>query len=184
MSVHHTSLMNDTGIPDLEDAVVVLVSTEWNDFIVNPLAEGCTNTLQKMGIQSVHIKVPGSVELPFACRRYFEAKKNTDQQPDAIIALGCVIRGDTPHFDYVCKMVSEGITQLNLMLPVPVIFGVLTVDNAEQAKERIGGAHGHKGEEVAITALKMIAFNRSFDFTQDDEERAGEGGTKRMTNDQ
>jgi 6,7-dimethyl-8-ribityllumazine synthase len=66
------------------------------------------------------------------------------------------VRGDTPHFDYVCKAVTDGVVQLNLLLPVPVIFGVLTVNNEEQAKERIGGKHGHKGEEAAITALKMI----------------------------
>ncbi len=67
-----------------------------------------------------------------------------------------MVRGDTPHFDYVCKAVTDGVVQLNLTLPVPTIFGVLTVDNEEQAKERIGGKHGHKGEEAAITAIKMI----------------------------
>jgi 6,7-dimethyl-8-ribityllumazine synthase len=73
-----------------------------------------------------------------------------------------VIRGGTPHFDYVCKAVTDGVVQLNLLLPVPTIFGVLTVDNEEQAKERIGGRHGHKGEEAAMTAVKMIAANQSF----------------------
>jgi 6,7-dimethyl-8-ribityllumazine synthase len=70
--------------------------------------------------------------------------------------LGCVIRGDTPHFEYVCKAVTDGVLQLNLLLPVPTIFGVLTADNELQAKERIGGKHGHKGEEAAVTAIKMI----------------------------
>jgi 6,7-dimethyl-8-ribityllumazine synthase len=69
-----------------------------------------------------------------------------------------VIKGDTPHFDYVCKAVTDGVVQLNLMLPVPTIFGVLTVDNQQQADDRVGGKHGHKGEEAAVTALKMIAF--------------------------
>jgi 6,7-dimethyl-8-ribityllumazine synthase len=73
-----------------------------------------------------------------------------------------VLRGDTPHFDYVCQGVTNGITQLNLSLPVPVIFGVLTVDNDQQARDRIGGKHGHKGEEAAITALKMISLTHSF----------------------
>ena len=82
--------------------------------------------------------------------------------PDAYITLGAVIRGDTPHFDYVCKAVTDGVVQLNLSLPVPVIFGVLTVDNEEQAKERIGGKHGHKGMEAAITALKMISLQDLF----------------------
>jgi 6,7-dimethyl-8-ribityllumazine synthase len=73
-----------------------------------------------------------------------------------------VIRGDTPHFDYVCKAVTDGVTQLNLQLPVPSVFGVLTVDNEQQALERIGGKHGHKGEEAGITALKMVSLLRSF----------------------
>ena len=80
--------------------------------------------------------------------------------PDAYITLGAVIRGDTPHFDYVCKNITDGVLQLNLSLDVPVIFGVLTVDNEQQAIERMGGKHGHKGEEAALTALKMIALNR------------------------
>ena len=88
-----------------------------------------------------------------------ELEKN---KADAFIALGCVIKGDTPHFDYVCKAVTDGVTQLNLSLPVPTIFGVLTVNTEEQANERIGGKHGHKGEEAAVTALKMIALNQSF----------------------
>ena len=76
--------------------------------------------------------------------------------------MGCVIRGGTPHFEYVCKAVTEGVMQLNLLLPVPTIFGVLTVDNEDQAKERIGGTHGHKGEEAAVTAIKMISLTRTF----------------------
>ncbi|MBS1973980.1 MAG: 6,7-dimethyl-8-ribityllumazine synthase, partial [Bacteroidetes bacterium] len=83
-------------------------------------------------------------------------KKSKKNKPGAFIALGCVIRGGTPHFDYVCKAVTDGVVQLNLMLPVPTVFGVLTVDDQQQAEERIGGKHGHKGEEAAITALKMM----------------------------
>jgi 6,7-dimethyl-8-ribityllumazine synthase len=84
-----------------------------------------------------------------------------NELPDAYIVLGAVIQGDTPHFDYVCKGVTDGIMQLNLQIDVPVIFGVLTVLNEQQAIERIGGIHGHKGEEAAITALKMIQLNRA-----------------------
>ena len=80
---------------------------------------------------------------------------------DAYIAFACVIRGDTPHFDYVCQSITQGITTLNIQLPAPVIYGVLTVNTEAQALERIGGQHGHKGEEAAITALKMIAAKRS-----------------------
>lgn len=161
MSVHNQSLFKNTGIPDLRDAGIVLVSTEWNDVIADELVNGCERTLQQHGIEKIKkIKVPGAIELPFACKRYFESKKDTQQHPDAFIIFGCVIRGETPHFDYVCQSVTQGAVQLNLTLPVPVIFGVLTVNNMEQAQERIGGKHGHKGEEAAITALKMIAFNK------------------------
>jgi 6,7-dimethyl-8-ribityllumazine synthase len=103
------------------------------------------------------LTVPGAFELPFAVKNHYAY---SERLPDAYIVLGTVIRGDTPHFDYVCKAVTDGIVQLNLSLDVPVIFGVLTVENEQQAKERIGGKHGHKGEEAAITALKMIALNR------------------------
>ena len=83
------------------------------------------------------------------------------KKPDAFIAFGCVIKGDTPHFEYVCRSVTDGITTLNLTLPVPTIFGVLTVNTEEQARERIGGIHGHKGEEAAEAAMRMISFSRS-----------------------
>ena len=148
----------DTGILK-KDACIVLVKTEWNAAIVNELEKGCISQLQILGIKKIiTITVPGAVEIPFAIKSYWE---NTPKKkkPAAIIALGCVVRGDTPHFDYVCKLVTDGVLQLNLSLPVPTIFGVLTVDNEQQANERIGGKHGHKGEEAAITAIKMIALN-------------------------
>ena len=85
---------------------------------------------------------------------------NIQQKADAFIALGTVIRGDTPHFDYVCKFVTDGILSLNMVLDAPSIFGVLTVNDEQQAAERIGGTHGNKGEEAAVTAIKMIALNR------------------------
>lgn len=135
-----------------KDAFVVIVKTEWNAAIVDELENGCRRILQQYDARIETITVPGCVEIPFAInRRWGKAV-----QPDAFIALGCVVRGDTPHFDYVCQTVTEGVLQLNLRLPVPTIFGVLTVNNEQQAIERIGGAHGHKGEEAAITALKMI----------------------------
>jgi 6,7-dimethyl-8-ribityllumazine synthase len=96
------------------------------------------------------------VEIPFAIQQCW-ANNNS---PTAFIALGCVVRGGTPHFDYVCQSVTSGVTDLNLTMQVPVIFGVLTVDTMEQARERIGGVHGHKGEEAAITALKMMVLNQ------------------------
>jgi 6,7-dimethyl-8-ribityllumazine synthase len=145
-----------------KDACIVLVKTEWNAAIVDELENGAVRELKKNGIKSiVAITVPGAVEIPFAIKSYWDSSSKK-KKPDAFIALGCVVRGGTPHFDYVCKIVTDGVLQLNLSLPVPTIFGVLTVDNDEQAKERIGGKHGHKGEEAALTALKMISLQRSF----------------------
>jgi 6,7-dimethyl-8-ribityllumazine synthase len=127
------------------------------------LERGCIAELEKQGVKKiVALTVPGAVEIPFAIKNYWEnagnppAGRQGKNKPDAFIALGCVIKGDTPHFDYVCKMITDGVLQLNLCLPVPTIFGVLTVNTEEQAMERVGGKHGHKGEEAAITAMKMI----------------------------
>jgi 6,7-dimethyl-8-ribityllumazine synthase len=149
----------DTGILN-KDACIVLVKTEWNEAIVDQLERGCIAMLEKHAVKKiVVITVPGAFEIPFAIKNYWDrsAKK---KRPTAFIALGCVLRGDTPHFDYVCRAITDGVLQLNLCLPVPTIFGVLTVDNEQQAIERIGGKHGHKGEEAAITALKMIALSK------------------------
>ncbi|HEY8388229.1 MAG TPA: 6,7-dimethyl-8-ribityllumazine synthase [Parasegetibacter sp.] len=153
----------NTGIPPT-DACVVMVRTEWNASIVDKLEEGCRKVFNDYGIAEIKtLSVPGAFEIPFAIKSYWEAYQNSENlRPDAFIALGCVIRGDTPHFDYVCKAVTDGVVNLNLQLPVPTIFGVLTVDNPQQAEERTGGVHGQKGEEAAITALKMIALQRSF----------------------
>lgn len=139
-----------------KNACVVIVRTEWNAAIVDELEAGCVRQLTDKGLLNIKvINVPGAVEIPFAIKAYWEhAKKKS--KPAAFVALGCVLRGDTPHFDYVCKAVTDGVTQLNLSLPVPTIFGILTVDNQQQAEERIGGKHGHKGEEAAITAMKMM----------------------------
>ncbi len=145
------------GIPNIKDAFVVIVKTEWNATIVNKLEAGVKKVFKQAGIKSKTITVPGAVEIPFAVKQHYAYNK---QVPDAYITLGTVIQGDTPHFDYVCKLVTDGVLQLNLMLDVPVIFGVLTVNNQQQAIERIGGKHGHKGEEAAITAIKMIELNK------------------------
>lgn len=151
-------LQTDTGIALQRDACVVIVRTEWNAAIIDELQKGCENILKQRGVNNVRIiNVPGAVEIPFAIQKYWSLHKYKDDRPQAFIALGCVIRGGTPHFDYVCNSVTDGITHLNLTLPIPVIFGVLTVDNQQQAEERIGGVHGHKGEEAAITAIKMMS---------------------------
>ena len=154
-------LQIDTGILN-KDAFIILVKTEWNAAIVDELEKGCVAELQKHHVKKIiSITVPGAFEIPFGIKSYWE-NRGKKKRPDAFIALGCVIRGDTPHFDYICKAVTDGVVQLNLSLPVPVIFGVLTVENELQAKERIGGKQGHNGEWAAVTALKMISLNRSF----------------------
>jgi len=155
--VSNSKLLNpDTGIRPTTNAFVVLIKTEWNAAIVDELEKGCRTVLERHNTKKiVTITVPGAVEIPFTIRNYWKAGSRK-KRPDAFIALACVIRGETPHFDYVCKSVTEGVLQLNLSLPVPTIFGVLTVDNEEQAKARAGGKKGHKGEEAALTALKMI----------------------------
>ncbi len=147
------------GIPTTKDAFVVIVKTEWNAHIINKLEAGAKKVLKEQNVKFKVLTVPGAVEIPFAVKAYQESAK---QKADAFITLGTVIRGDTPHFDYVCKAVTDGVLSLNMMLDVPTIFGVLTVENEQQAMERVGGIHGHKGEEAAITALKMIALNQSF----------------------
>ncbi|MEI6087407.1 MAG: 6,7-dimethyl-8-ribityllumazine synthase [Bacteroidota bacterium] len=145
------------GIPSIKDAFVVIVKTEWNAAIVNKLEAGVKKVLKANNISSKTITVPGAFEITFAVKQHYAYSKVL---PDAYISLGTIIRGDTPHFDYVCKAVTEGVLQLNLSLDVPVIFGVLTLENEQQAIDRTGGIHGNKGEEAAVTAIKMIALNR------------------------
>ena len=146
------------GIPQLRDAFVVIVKTEWNAHIADKLEEGAIKVLEEQGARYKTLTVPGAVEIPFAVKAYTHSQQ---EKADAFLTLGAVIKGDTPHFDYVCKAVTEGVVWLNMNLDVPVIFSVLTVYTEEQALERIGGIHGHKGEEAAITAIKMIALQRA-----------------------
>jgi 6,7-dimethyl-8-ribityllumazine synthase len=161
-SVQNSNLYTlDTGILS-KDACIVIVRTEWNATTVDELERGCRAELDDAGCTQVRtVTVPGAFEIPFGIKSYWEAKKYWDDRPQVFIALGMVLRGDTPHFDYVCKAVTDGVMQLNLSLPVPVIFGVLTVDSQEQANERMGGTHGHKGREAALTALKMMALQKT-----------------------
>ncbi|HEY2349429.1 MAG TPA: 6,7-dimethyl-8-ribityllumazine synthase [Puia sp.] len=148
-----------TSTEKLKKASVVVIRTEWNADIVGELFTGCKKILETANVEWRDFIVPGAVEIPYAIKKYWvQAGK---KKPDAFIALGCVIKGDTPHFEFVCRAVTDGITALNLQLPVPVIFGILTVNSDDQAKQRIGGIHGHKGEEAAEAAIKMISFSRS-----------------------
>jgi 6,7-dimethyl-8-ribityllumazine synthase len=157
MSTNSENLLNTAGIQLPKGACVVIVQTEWNAATVGELHAGCTKVLDEQGVCHKTLVVPGAFEIPFAIKRFWETNKYRDDKPHAFIALGMVLRGDTPHFEYVCRAVTDGVLQLNLLLPVPTIFGLLTVDNQMQASERIGGRHGHKGEEAAITAIKMMA---------------------------
>ncbi len=174
MAISTQKLTDTTGIQLTKDAFVVIVKTEWNAHVVDLLQEGCVKILSQHNVEYKIIEVPGAFEIPFAVKNYWvKTEQAADvlewdeigeyplpsrvKIPDAFIALGCIIKGDTPHFDYVCDGVTQGIMNLNITLPVPVIYGVLTVNNQLQADERLGGSHGHKGEEAAAAAIKMIA---------------------------
>ncbi len=160
MAISTKKLTDTTGI-QLKDAFVVIVKTEWNAHIVNVLEKGCIKVLEENSVKYKVIVVPGAFEIPFAISKYWLKNQIsfTRKTPDAFISLGCVIKGDTPHFDYVCEGVTYGIMELNLKLPVPVIYGVLTVNSEQQANERMGGVHGHKGNEAAAAAIKMISLS-------------------------
>ncbi|MDR1722563.1 MAG: 6,7-dimethyl-8-ribityllumazine synthase [Tannerella sp.] len=152
----HLSTYDFDSVPDASKIRFGIVVSEWNNAITEKLFEGACDTLERHGAltENIHIyRVPGSFELTFGAQ---QVAKYGDV--DVVIVLGCVVRGDTPHFDYVCKGVTEGVTQLNCMQDIPVIFGLLTTDNMRQAEERAGGRFGNKGDEAAITAIKMFDF--------------------------
>ncbi len=163
MSLSSTNFDVHAATNLLQESHVVIVHTQWNKEHVSELVRGAESVLQNSGnaIKITLIEVPGSVEIPFAISAHYKKNSTTAQRADAYIAFGIVIKGDTSHFKYVCNSVTQGITILNTTLSVPVIYGILTVHNIIQVKERLGGAHGHKGEEAAITAMRMIAINRN-----------------------
>lgn len=140
-----------SGIASKRFAIVV---AEWNEEITGSLYESAVNTLLDHGIPRENIirkTVPGSFELSLGGLLMAEKK-----DIHAVICLGCVIQGETPHFDYICQAVAYGITQANLITRKPVVFGVLTTLDKQQAQDRAGGRHGNKGEEAALTALQML----------------------------
>lgn len=156
---HNLSDYDFKSVPDAGSMKFAIVVSEWNYNITGALLNGAVETLKKHGAKDENIlvkTVPGSFELTYAASQLI---KHTDV--DAVIALGCVVRGDTPHFDYVCMGVTEGIARLNATGDVPVIYGLVTTNNMEQAEERSGGRLGNKGDECAITAIKMIDFSWS-----------------------
>jgi 6,7-dimethyl-8-ribityllumazine synthase len=137
---------------------IAIIRSEWNTEITEALQDGCIRFLLEQGLAQKKIStytVPGSFELIYAAANLLE-KRNVD----AIICLGCIVKGETPHFDYIAQAVSIGIATLNTKGKTPIIFGVLTTDNLKQAKDRAGGKHGNKGIEAAAAALQMITFSK------------------------
>lgn len=158
MSSQHKNLSNFEGskINNAAEFSFGIVWSEWNHEITQALYKGAYDTLIKYGAKPENIiseTVPGSFELVLGAQRL--AKRTNI---DVVICIGCVIQGETKHFDFICNAVANGITNLNIKHNKPVIFGVLTPDNMQQAIDRAGGKHGNKGEEAAVTAIKMLPF--------------------------
>lgn len=156
------SAYNPDEMPDVKivaEQKYAIAVAEWNPGITGPLFEGALKTLLANGVKEENVKVvyvPGTFELTHAATQLMKQTENSSLKFAAVIVIGCVIQGDTPHFDYVCSSVTQGITQLNLKEDgCPVIFGVLTTNTLKQAQDRAGGLHGNKGDEAAITAIKM-----------------------------
>lgn len=161
MSTANLSEHDPESIPDAGEMRFGIVVSDWNREITNALLEGAINTLKKHGTPDKNIivkHVPGSFELTLGAQFLAEF-----DDPDAVICLGCVIQGETPHFTYICQAVTQGITQLNLEYNIPFVFGVLTTNNLDQAKARSGGKHGNKGDEAAVTAIRMAALQREME---------------------
>lgn len=150
-------------VPDASGMKFAVVIAEWNAEITDALASGAIETLKRHGAQPENIlvhHVPGSFELSFGAQLMLESTP-----ADAVICIGSVIRGETSHFDFVCQSVSQGVKDVSLDYHRPVIFGVLTDDNLQQAKDRSGGKHGNKGDEAAVSAIKMVALQQSLEQT-------------------
>ncbi|MCE3278404.1 MAG: 6,7-dimethyl-8-ribityllumazine synthase [Bacteroidetes bacterium] len=160
MSSTHRNLskIEGSGIPDGKGMRMGIVLSEWNSEITGSLFDGAIKTLVANGVSKDDIiitTVPGSFELTLGAQFLCE-----DKTIDGVIALGCVIQGETRHFDFICDAVAHGITNVSLKYNKPVIFGVLTPNDMQQAEDRSGGKHGNKGDEAAITALKMVALKK------------------------
>lgn len=151
-----------TNLPDGSSYKIGIVVSQWNADITDALLAGAKETLLRSGVLPENIEilyVPGAFELPWGARQIMKPGKR-----DAVICLGCIIQGETKHDEYIANAVASGIMQLGLMSGIPVIFGVLTTNTDEQAKDRAGGKHGNKGAEAALAALQM-AVVRSGDTT-------------------
>ena len=156
MATKNLSEYNAAKVPDAQNMTFGIVVSEWNPEITGALLDGCVSTLEKHGAlpENIHVKtVPGSFELIYGARQM-----TLNDGYDAIIVLGCVIRGETPHFDYICQGVTQGIARLNATNNIPVVFGLLTTENMQQALDRDGCRLGNKGDECAVVAIKMAKF--------------------------
>ncbi|MBP5258167.1 MAG: 6,7-dimethyl-8-ribityllumazine synthase [Prevotella sp.] len=154
--LHLASAQADQQVPDASNMCFGIVVSEWNPEITGALLDGCVSTLERYGAlpENIHVKkVPGSFELIYGAQQMCR-----NDGYDAVIILGCVIQGETPHFDYICQGVTQGIARLNATGMIPVIYGLLTTLDMDQARERSGGSLGNKGEECAIDAIKMAKF--------------------------
>ncbi|MDR0560494.1 MAG: 6,7-dimethyl-8-ribityllumazine synthase [Prevotellaceae bacterium] len=152
----HNLSESANAVPSGKGKKIAIAVSRWNSEITDALLQGAVDELKKNAVleQDITVEtVPGCFELAFAAN-YLIKRKN----PSAVICLGCVIRGETPHFDYVCQAATQGILQTGLQTEIPVIFGVLTVDTLQQAQDRAGGKYGNKGVEAAIAALEMTKF--------------------------
>jgi len=155
-SLKSLSDYSSNNLTDVSSKKFAIVVSEWNEEVTESLYSGAYQTLLQHGVQKENIirkQVPGSFELTLAAQWCAQ-----DGQVDAVICLGCVIQGETRHFDFICDAVAHGITQVSLKFNKPVIFGVLTPNTQQQALDRAGGKHGNKGDEAAITAIKMLGF--------------------------
>ena len=153
------SSFNVDSLPDASTMRFGIVVSEWNTEKTERLFKGAKEILKNSGCADeniIRLNVPGSFELPLGAKWVLEK-----QLPDAVICIGCVIQGETKHFDFICQAVSEAIMQLGLDYKIPVIFGVLTTQNMQQAIDRAGGKHGNKGIEAAVTAIRMVQLKRS-----------------------
>lgn len=155
-NLHNLSEYDIQSVPSAEGMKFGIVVSEWNHHITGALMKGAEATLLRHGVREEDIltmTVPGSFELVFGAAQMAKSKK-----VDAVIAIGCVIRGDTPHFDYICEGTTQGLAELNTTGDVPVIYGLLTCNNLQQAQDRSGGVLGNKGDECAVTAIKMVDY--------------------------
>lgn len=160
MATHLKNLSDyDAVALDAKGLRFSIVVSEWNTTVTGALLDGALQCLKDSGCSESDIvihNVPGSYELPLGAKWAAESDK-----PDAVICIGCVIQGETRHFDFICNAVSQGLMDLNLSQGIPFIFGVLTPENMEQAVARAGGKHGNKGIEAAVTAVKMCRLRKS-----------------------